>query len=163
VFKIQKPYNYSNEVVAMNHRSRRGLLQLGGAILTLSLSGCAAFAEEDHEQSRDDVSIPIFVYNEDDTSHEILVQVDGTTEEETFARKKTVSSETVEKVGEVGTDEFYLKAQVENLENGMDATGPALDESDYSADGYLIVVNDETDTQPRVEIKPVGDATTTSE
>lgn len=166
-FRLQKAYGYSGEAVDMSQKlSRRGVLRLGGSIFALSVSGCAAFAEENREQSGDDVSIPIFVYNEDDTSHEIFVQVDGTTDEETFARTKTVPSETVAKAGEVGASEFYLTARVENVENGMDATGPAPDESDYSADGYVIVVHDESDGQSRVEIEPLnpgGDATARSE
>ena len=143
--------------------SRRRILQLGGSAFALSLSGCVAFADENSEQSKDDISVPIFVYNEDDSSHEVLVQVDGTVDEETFTRSKTIASEAVTKVGEVGASEFYLKAQVENVENGMDATGPAPDESDYSKDGYLIVIHDESDRRSRVEIKPlnpVGNATT---
>lgn len=163
---MQKAYNYSDDAVDMTEkRSRRDVLQLGGSIFTLSLSGCTAFAKKNSEQSRDDVSIPIFVYNEGGTSHEIVVQVDGTVDEETFTRRKTVPPETIDKVGEVGADEFYLRAQVKHVENGMDATGPAPDESDYSEDGYLIVIHDESDRPSRVEIEPlnpVGDTTTKS-
>lgn len=147
-------------------QSRRGVPRLGASILALSASGCMAFAGESGEQSGDDVSIPLFVYNEDDASHEIFVQVDGTTEQGTFTRTQTVSPETTDKAGEVGASEFYLKAEVENVENGKTATGPTPDESDYSEDGYLIVIHDESDTQSRVAIKPLnpgGDSTTESE
>jgi hypothetical protein len=114
------------------------------------------FENGNEPQSEESTSIPIFVYNLDKTSHEVFIQISGTSQEEASTNPIRVSPKTIDKATEVGTDDFYIKARVEELQNGMDATGPARGESDFSEDGYLIVIYEETQERSRVEIKPLN-------
>ena len=105
----------------------------------------------------------MFVDNRDDTDHEVRVWVDGT--EGAFRAQFPVAAGALVKVTDVEAAEFCLHARVLELDGGELAECPAPDESDYSPNGYVVVVYPEPadDHGSRWLIRPVRSAESSAE